>query len=174
MRLENIVRFKEIVLCLKPKRSPIFWGLITLVLTFTTPSMLVMLRVFAQLVLAIPEIFITGESLPLGDKDFRELMLLALFIGLVGLLLSFSVFTAMICLIFKKYRSASRLLIAGPVCYIALILITLVTYLREDMPREELFTGTFVMFTAQTFLIFVILFLYARKYLMMENTPMTA
>lgn len=171
MNMEITMSLKDLALRLKPKRSPIFWGLIALVLISITPPMLMMLGASFQLFLSYLGDLTKGVSPALGDKDFWGAMLPIFVVGLVAMVCSVIVFSAMLCLVFKKYRAASKLLIAGPICFIVMIiLVTQVSSLREGLPREGLINLTVVIHAMQRLLIFVVLFLYARKYLMMEKT----
>lgn len=164
------MKFIESAIKYRPKRSPIFWGLIALVLVFITPPMLMMLGATFHLSAGFVEDWIKGESQPHG--------MWSLFIaGTICTLTPVMLFTAMLCLIFKKYRAASKLIIAAPVCIVVGFIVILTAHgniFAEPMPELTSDQVPNFAFGLQKLLVLTILFLYARKYLRLENTPTAA
>lgn len=116
MILENIVKFKEAALHLKPKRSPIFLALTALVLIYVTPLMLDLIGHSFRSLRAIAIPLFNGEGLDLGEKlSGWDLFFIngGFFILTLSLVIAFA---AMVTLTFKKYWIARRLLVAAPLC----------------------------------------------------------
>ena len=149
------------------RRSPIFWGLIALVLFISVPGTILMVPPVVNLFVTYFTEWVSGGSFELsGSATWASV----LSIIAAGMLLTTALVTsvaAMLCLIFKKYRAAKRLIIIAPVCFILQVSIAATTQTLGEswMPV----TPDVLIKMSQYLMVTAVLFYYARKYNRMDS-----
>lgn len=154
------------------KRSPIFWGLLALVLYYNGPLLVVMLPSLFGFIWAWGGALIGNQPLGLPETiSLMDIFMLFSVSIIINVTLAASI-AAVLSLVFKKYRAAMRLIITACTCCVVALIGVSVTKLAGT-PLQS-FSWDILLRIAEYLAIGGALFFYARKYQQLEKVAAAA